>query len=207
MKECLVGHPRISNNSLNPEGFNGTRGFVIQFANDVGVDMFRNEKGFNCDNFNPLLPFFEKSRDPEANAFVMNVLVCDKPTNPSDVVVGSHVDDTLAHSAPGITFLAHAVSVLYISVPPDMKGGALELLGSEPTQDALEDDFQGDQVEPVENRMAQFRGDSYHQVRGYSTDSDVLRISLVLEQYRVAPVYQNGIVHYLENVKDGMTMM
>jgi hypothetical protein len=207
MKECLVGHPRISKNSLNPDGFNGTRGFVIQFANDAGVKMFRDEKGFDCNNFNPLVPFFDKSRDPEANAFVINVLVCDKPSSPSDVVVGSHVDDTLAHSAPGITFLAHAVSVLYISVPPDMSGGELELLGPAPSEDVVPEDFEIQHVAPVENRMAQFRGDSYHQVRGYSTDTDVLRISLVLEQYRVAPAYQNGVDQYVESVKDGMTMM
>jgi hypothetical protein len=207
MKECLVGHPRTSKNALNPDGFNGTRGFVIQFANDAGVSMFRNEKGFDCTNFNPLVPFFDKSRDSEANAFVINVLVCDKPSSPSDVVVRSHVDDTLAHSSPGITFLAHAVSVLYISVPPDMNGGELELLGSAPSEEVVPENFEIQHVEPVENRMAQFRGDSYHQVRGYSTDTDALRISLVLEQYRVAPAYQNGIDQYVESVKDGMTMM
>jgi hypothetical protein len=171
------------------------------------VKMFRDEKGFDCNIFNPLVPFFDKIRDPEANAFVINVLVCDKPSSPNDVVFGSHVDDTLAHSAPGITFLAHAVSVLYISVPPDMSGGELELLGPAPSEDVVPEDFEIQHVAPVENRMAQFRGDSYHQVRGYSTDTDIICISLVLEQYRVAPAYQNGVDQYVESVKGGMTMM
>jgi hypothetical protein len=207
MKECLVEHPQISKNALNPVGFNETRGFVIQFANEKGVTMFRKQDGFNCEGFNPLLPFFDKVHHPEADAFVMNVLVCDKPQDEGKLVVGSHVDDTLAHSKSGVTFLAHAVSVLYISVPSDMKGGALELLGSAPGEDIDGGDTVLQRIDPVENRMVEFRGDSFHQVRGYSTQTKDLRVSLVLEQYRVGPAYQGRVAEYVESVKNGMTML
>lgn len=97
VQECLIDHPMITQNHLNPEGFNGTRGFVINFSGD-GVDTFTNEKKFNCGNFNPLLPFFHAARHPETNGFVMNVLVCDKPTSIETMSVGEHVDDTLSHN-------------------------------------------------------------------------------------------------------------
>jgi hypothetical protein len=135
------------------------------------------------------------------------VLVCDKPSEEPKLVVGSHVDDTLSHSVPGLTFLADAVSVLYISVPADMKGGDLELLGSSPQEDSDENDIVLERVDPLENRMAEFRGDSFHQVRGYATETEVLRISLVLEQYKVGPGLRGHVVEYLESIKDGMTML
>lgn len=97
VQACLVGHPMIKTNHLNPEGFNGTRGFVINFSGE-GVDKFLNEDKFNCGDFHPLRPFFEAARHPETNGFVMNVLVCDKPTSTEVMSVGDHVDDTLAHT-------------------------------------------------------------------------------------------------------------
>jgi hypothetical protein len=97
VQECLTDHPKITKNHLNPNGFNGTRGFVINFSGD-GVDTFREETKFNCGDFNPLLPFFDAARHPETNGFVMNVLVCDKPTDINVLSVGEHVDDTLAHN-------------------------------------------------------------------------------------------------------------
>lgn len=97
VQECLTDHPMITKNHLNPDGFNGTRGFVINFSGE-GVDTFTAETKFNCGEFNPLLPFFKAARHPETNGFVMNVLVCDKPTDAKTLSVGVHVDDTLAHN-------------------------------------------------------------------------------------------------------------
>lgn len=118
MQDCLIGHPMITKNHLNPDGFSGTRGFVIKFANDVGAARFENETQFSCSGFNPLLPFFERARHPKANAFVMNVLVCDKPENTTELVVGTHVDDTLGHTKPNVSHApfgtgARMESILY----------------------------------------------------------------------------------------------
>lgn len=204
VKKCLVGHPQIKKNHLNPNGFNGTRGFVIKFGGEKGVDKFMHETKFNCDEFNPLIPFFEKGRHPEANGFVMNVLVCDKPSDKDKLVVKTHVDDTLGHTRPNSDFLAHRVNVLYVSVPEDLVGGELELLGNDREYDP---EHPVAAVKPIENLMAAFRGDSYHQVRGYDTETDDLRISLVLENYVVAKENEKYLLDYDQSEKDGMTMM
>jgi hypothetical protein len=159
----LNGHPMITKNHLNPEGFSGTRGFVINFSTE-GVDDFLAEGKFSCGDFNPLVPFFNASRHPETNGFVMNVLVCDKPTDPDALSVGEHVDDTLAHKKRRTQFLAHTVSVMYVSVPEDMEGGELELLGpgEEVYRDGRDESDPAEALEvvsPVENMHAEFRGD------------------------------------------------
>lgn len=147
------------------------------------------------------------ARHPEADAFVMNVLVCDKPTDTGKLVVGSLVDDTLEYSKPGDTFIAHAVIILYISVPSDMKGGVLELLGPIPHDGVNWSDNLLERIDPKENRMTELRGDSYHQVRGCSTPSNDLRVSLALEQYRVGPTFRDYVSLHVESVKDAMTML
>lgn len=96
VQACLTDHPMASENKLNPEGFNGTRGFVIGFSS-LGVEQFLRESKFNCGDFNPLVPFFKAARQPETNGFVMNVLVCDQPTDKNTLSVGEHIDDTLTH--------------------------------------------------------------------------------------------------------------
>lgn len=110
----------------------------------------------------------------------------------------------------GYTFIAHTVSVMYVSVPEDMEGGELELLGSHEEAHgtgrpspapALES------VTPKHNLHAEFRGDSVHRVRGYATKTNQLRISLVLEQYKVAEENEQFLVPYREFQKNGMIMM
>lgn len=204
MKQCLVGHPQIRRNHLNPNGFNGTRGFVIKFGGEKGVEKFKHETKFNCDDFNPLVPFFDKARHPKANGFVMNVLVCDKPSDREKLVVKTHVDDTLGHTRPNSDFLAHRVNVLYLNVPKDLVGGELELLGSDRDYDP---DKPAEAIKPVENLMAAFRGDSYHQVRGYDTQTDSLRVSLVLENYVVSKENEKYLIDYDQSEKDSMKMM
>ncbi|KAA8497502.1 hypothetical protein FVE85_5087 [Porphyridium purpureum] len=205
MRDCLIDHPHIQRNHLNPDGFKYTRGFVIKFS-DLGIPKFRAETLFNCGSFNPLLPFFDKARDIRANGFVMNVLVADKPNNASELVVGRHVDNTLKHSRPNTDFLAHTVTVLYLSVPPDMEGGELEVLG---TREQYEEGggTVKSRITPVQNKGARFRGDAYHQVRGYTTETDQRRVSLVLEQYRVPRRFHRYLSKYEHSEKDGVLMM
>lgn len=204
MKACLVNHPQIRRNHLNPSGFNGTRGFVIKFGGEKGIEKFLHETKFNCDDYNPLIPFFEKARHPKANGFVMNVLVCEKPSDREKLVVKTHVDDTLGHRRPNSDFLAHRVNVLYLNVPEDLVGGELELLGNSRDYDP---DHPLQAVTPVENLMAAFRGDSFHQVRGYDTKTDSLRVSLVLENYVVSDENKKYLIDYDQSEKDSMKMM
>jgi hypothetical protein len=205
MQKCLVGHPEIRTNHLS-DGFAGTRGFVIHFSGDAGVARFRSESKYNCGDFNPLVPFFDAAVTPGTNGYVMNILVCDQGTNSSSVVVKQHVDNTLRHKKPGTDFLAHTVSVLYISVPKDMVGGQLELLGIGEEHHRNPNKVH-ESIVPVEDFSATFRGDSYHQVRGYDTSTDTLRISLVLEQYKLSEEDSKFMIEYEQSEKDGMTMM
>lgn len=95
----------------------------------------------------------------------------------------------------GSHFLAHSVSVVYVSVPSDMKGGDLELFGPGETASFEKDsdteelgrpDLRDSElVTPIENMLVEFRGDSWHQVQGYSTETSEKRISLVLEQFKL----------------------
>lgn len=66
-----------------------------------------------------LTKYFDSTRDPSANAWVLNVLLCkpgsdeqddggDETTKPSPLSVSPHVDETLGHSSPD-SFMAHVV--------------------------------------------------------------------------------------------------
>lgn len=99
---------------------------------------------------------------------------------------------------------------MYVSVPEDMEGGELELLGNH-------EDVYGpgrpspapalERITPRHNLHAEFRGDSVHRVRGYATKTSKLRISLVLEQYKVTEENEEFLVPYRLFQKNGMTMM
>jgi hypothetical protein len=83
--------------------------------------------------------------------------------------VKMHVDDTLAHTKAGTSFLAHTVSVLYVNVPSDMHGGQLETLGTREDVYGAEGGFiekaPAAVITPMENDWVEFRGDALHQVR------------------------------------------
>jgi hypothetical protein len=192
VKSCALRHDKLRvRNGLNPEGFNETRGFVLRF-NAKGVESLRAREEYSC-----FVNVFEKLRLPLTNAYVMNLLLCvvsgndDKEGvyNSEAMSVELHLDDTVAVDSRH-EFVAHQVNVLYVSVPSDMEGGTLEVFDysreyenpsiweSNSTANAV--------VTPKENLMVTFRGDAFHRVRSYRTQSSSERISLVLEQYYIA---------------------
>lgn len=86
----------------------------------------------------------------------------------------------------------------------------MELLGNVTRYESVqewEDLSPIDSITPKLNFHAEFRGDSYHRVRGYATDTSVLRISLVLEQYLLDDENEKYLVEYEQSEKNGMTMM
>lgn len=102
----------------------------------------------------------------------------------------------------------------YVDLPSDMRGGELELLGT--IAQAYPDDGEDDTknmppaleiIVPKENMHAEFRGDSLHRVRAYETDTEDVRVSLVLEQYKVPEADLKYLVKYNHKQKDGMTML
>lgn len=98
-------------------------------------------------------------------------------------------------------------NVLYVFVPEDMVGGSLEAWNY---NTGTREMAKGPQayVQPIENRMAFFRGDALHQVRSYNTSSEsVLRGSLVLEQYKVPEEALDVVIDYMWMERHGGEMM
>lgn len=117
LSECINEHPLVLGNELCDSNFKGTRGFVVKFS-EQGIPEFRSNKYFEC-----LTPYFDAARLPHANAFVMNLLICElSQGNQGGVAVGTHLDNTIGINS-WRTFVAHQVNVLYAVVPDDMKGG------------------------------------------------------------------------------------
>lgn len=118
-----------------------------------------------------------------------------------------HLDDTLKTSWIFNTWLAHQVNVLYVTVPQDMMGGWLQIwkYDRQPSQRITEDMRTPDRtVTPEENTMIAFRGDSFHRVMGYTTRTQTKRISLVLEQYKVDPLFYPFTTQFAFYRKDDM---
>ena len=191
LQKCALDHPKLRvEGSLNDSSFGKTRGFVVKF-NEDGIERFRKNPDYAC-----FVDVFDGLREPLTNAFVMNVLLCDlgdyDAYDAKEMSVDLHLDDTVGISSKH-TFVAHQVSVLYVSVPEDMEGGQLELFsyGNGVVPPNAEPN---DAVEPKENLMVTFRGDAFHRVRSYRTRSARERVSLVLEQYYI------GDEHYAKTM-------
>jgi len=79
------------------------------------------------------------------------------------------------------------VGVLYVAVPPGVKGGELHLFQAEPTRPEQREDAK---VPPREGRLIVFRGDAFHGVPPFSArGGNGTRVSLVLESYIVPALY------------------
>jgi hypothetical protein len=153
--------------------FMATRGFAVTFH--------RGARGEVEARFPFLQPYFALALDddavarvrprglfftpPPANAFFANVLMV-----PPGAAVERHVDATLGPKDGSIVPVA--VSVLYVSLPPDLKGGELVLSDEGRVVDV---------VEPRRGRLLWFAGHLAHEVR--PVDASAPRLSWVIEQY------------------------
>lgn len=146
-------------NTLNRD-FVGTRGFSVVFRRET---IARVENAF---------PYFKRYLDaaltPDCNAFYLN---------PLHLIGGSRVDPHIDRSlrsycaevAPPVL-----VSVLYVEVPPAMRGGDLVLRRGKKHLG---------RISPAEGTLVRFDGDLTHSVD--RVESDGARLSLVCEQYRL----------------------
>jgi hypothetical protein len=148
-------------NTLNRD-FVGTRGFSVVFRRD-SLDRALRE-----------FPWFEtylvRAMKDDCNAFYLNPLL---------LVAGSRVDPHVDRSLR--SYLAEidppvCVSVLYVEVPPAMRGGDLVLARGRKHLG---------RVVPAQNTLVVFDGDLTHSVDRVETAGS--RLSLVCEQYRLTP--------------------
>ena len=188
LKSHLSSHSLITDNQLNQENFANTRGWIAKFSNE-GIERWR-----SIPEMYDIVPYFDRVRNPQSNAFVMNLLIVEEPAAGHKAAVGVHQDDTVAIRHKD-SFVAHQVNVLYIQVPKEMEGGQLEVWPSQHEYSEREKAV----VFVEENLMAEFKGTAFHKVHGFNSPSRDTRISLVLEQYRIPDEYYDQAVDFCLN--------
>lgn len=162
--EAVLSSPYLAQTDLN-SGFSGTYGFSFIFTR-AGLS-----KALNT--MPELQPYFDKVLMDKANAFFLNPLVIKEGQG-----VAPHADKTLrswtgADEPP----FPLRVSVLYLQVPPELKGGRLlfHRFGLRLVK-----------VQPRFNMLVEFAGHILHEVTPMSNSQEA-RISLVCEQYQLPP--------------------
>jgi predicted 2-oxoglutarate/Fe(II)-dependent dioxygenase YbiX len=150
----------FATNNLNRD-FVNTKGFSVVFQRS-GLEQLEEQ-----------FPFFKSyltlALQPSCNAFYLNPLLLKEGSR-----VDPHVDRSLRSYFKTIEPPA-IVSVLYIEVPSDMKGGEL-VLHNRKRQVA--------QIKPQINTLLHFQGDLTHSVNAVNTSGS--RLSLVCEQYALS---------------------
>lgn len=146
-------------NNLNRD-FVGTRGFSVIFRREGLPRVVREFPYFGA--------YLDRVLEPDCNAFYLN---------PLELATGSRVDPHIDRSL--LTWCAEIappalVSVLYVEIPPAMRGGRLVLARRKKQLGC---------ITPAENTVVRFDGDLMHHVE--RMDSAGARLSLVCEQYRL----------------------
>lgn len=181
LRDALMSSPFVAKSQLNG-AFATSRGFGVAFtaAGRAQVE----------ERIPPLAPFFalaidtlpqtrlqafwSRRRVPEPNAWYLNLLLVGTAGG-----VAPHIDATLARAAGVDAATPSVVSVLYLQVPREGRGGELVLARGRALVGV---------VHPVERTLLHFKGDLEHQVRALEdAPQDAARASLVLEQYHFEP--------------------
>jgi hypothetical protein len=160
----VLDSPFLADSDLD-HGFKGTLGFSL---------LFHREHVERVTKLIPELePHLQKVLKPETNVLFLNPLVIQEGKG-----VPAHADKTLASFTRERTPYPFCVSVLYLGIPPDCRGGHLvfhRLWGSRA-------------VTPSEGMLVEFPGWLLHEVTPFqASGSGQPRVSLVIEQYAVKP--------------------
>ena len=159
LEKQIFSSPYLSASQLS-DSFTGTQGFSVVFKRQ-GIDKVKHHFPF-------LYQYFKTALNSTCNAFYLNPLIIEKGT-----CVEPHIDCSISHYTKTNTVPA-MVSVLYVKVPPDLRGGELVLQKSKQ---------QIDKIKPQVNTLLYFRGNLEHSVN--QVESSQPRISLVCEQYNL----------------------
>ncbi len=177
IKDGCLASPLVGSSPLAGT-FESSRGFALAFRRDGLGDVLDRlpcvrafvEQALDNSAYRALTPPFARLLRGGPNAFFLNLLLLKTGAG-----VGAHVDTTLSDASglPGAT--PALVSVLYLEVPPDLRGGEL-VLWRGPRHVGT--------VRPEAGTFLHFRGDLRHEVREVSGLAEgSLRVSLVCEQY------------------------
>lgn len=87
LQNCLRDHPMRHNNVNSDETFAGTTGFLISYK-EKGLDRLRNNTSFNC-----LLPYYERYKLTNTNAWVLNMVWAEVTDYSREFAIKLHTDD------------------------------------------------------------------------------------------------------------------
>jgi hypothetical protein len=149
-------------NNLNRD-FVGTKGFSVVFQRS-GLAKVEQQFPF-------FKPYLNVALQPTCNAFYLNPLLLKEGSR-----VDPHIDRSLRSYSKTIE-PPLLVSVLYVQVPSDMRGGELVLHSRK---------RQIGQIKPQMNTLLYFQGDLTHAVNPVTTPGE--RLSLICEQYSLNDV-------------------
>jgi 2OG-Fe(II) oxygenase superfamily len=164
IRSAILDSPLLGETNLTGQ-FSGTYGFSVTFRRDAVSEVTA--------RFPAFAPFLEAALLPDCDAFLLNPLLVQNGRG-----VTAHIDRSLEFYKAGIGCPV-AVSVLYVQVPEQLKGGQLRLYHRGKRVAALE---------PMPRALVTFRGDMTHEVASVEAGAPGLsaaRVSLVVEQYRV----------------------
>ena len=163
MQSQILSSPYLAANNLTGD-FVGTRGFSIVFNRAGMVQVVKDFPAFG--------PYVETLLDPSCNAFYLNPLILSGGSR-----VDPHIDRSLRAYCKTVDTPLQ-VSVLYVEVPGDLRGGELLLWQGK---------RQVGRVKPQTNKLVRFQGDLSHEVTGVAATVTGRRLSLVCEQYDLEP--------------------
>ncbi|PSF35274.1 iron-regulated protein [Aphanothece hegewaldii CCALA 016] len=155
----ILSCPYFAVNNLNRD-FVETKGFSVVFRRSHFPTVVQRFPYFSS--------YLEQALQNDCNAFYLNPLLLKTGSR-----VDPHIDRSLRSYCKTIEPPA-VVSVLYIQVPTDLKGGELVLRNHK---------RQIGQIRPQINTLLFFQGDLTHSVNPVSSTG--IRLSLVCEQYNL----------------------
>ena len=153
----ILACPYFAVNNLNRD-FVNTKGFSVVFQ--------RSHLAAVEQQFPYFKAYLDRALLPECNAFYLNPLLLKTGSK-----VDPHIDRSLRSYCKTINPPLF-VSVLYVEVPSDLRGGELVLRSPK---------RQVGKIAPQSNTLLFFQGDLTHSVNAVSSSG--MRLSLVCEQY------------------------
>ncbi|AFY58617.1 hypothetical protein Riv7116_6268 [Rivularia sp. PCC 7116] len=175
LKKDILNSPYLAASQLS-DGFVETQGFSVVFKRSTIAEVEKKLPYFK--------PYLDTALKSSCNAFYLNPLILN-----SDTYVEPHVDCSISEYGMEMV-MPNLVSVLYVQVPSDLKGGELVLQQSEE---------QVWQITPQINTLLYFLGWITHSVN--RVESSHKRISLICEQYNLSESRLNKIPDF--EIKSG----
>ncbi|EKQ70707.1 hypothetical protein OsccyDRAFT_1012 [Leptolyngbyaceae cyanobacterium JSC-12] len=166
----ILSCPYFAVNNLNRD-FVGTKGFSVVFQRSHLEQVEQQFPFFK--------PYLDKALEPGCNAFYLNPLLLKQ---------GSRVDPHIDRSLRSYCKTIHPptlVSVLYVQVPVDLRGGELILCDRKQQVGC---------ISPKANTLLRFQGDLTHSVNPVQVLGE--RLSLVCEQYNLDEIELQDIPNF-----------